>query len=62
MDSLAEAKRLFLEALALQEKGDLERAEGLYRKALTLAPERPSVMNNLAAVLFGESCAAPSDQ
>ena len=53
MDSLAESKRLFLEALALQEKGDLERAEGLYKKALTLAPERPSVMNNLAAVLIG---------
>jgi tetratricopeptide (TPR) repeat protein len=52
MDPLAEAKRLFLEALTLQEKGDLERAEGLYRKALTLAPKRPSVMNNLAAVLF----------
>jgi len=52
MDHLADAKQLFLEALALQEKGDLERAEGLYRKALTLAPERPSVMNNLAAVLF----------
>lgn len=52
MDALAEAKRLFLEALALQEKGDLARAEELYRQALTLAPERPSVMNNLAAVLF----------
>jgi tetratricopeptide (TPR) repeat protein len=52
MDALAEAKQLFLDALALQEKGDLEQAEVLYRKALALAPERPSVMNNLAAVLF----------
>jgi tetratricopeptide (TPR) repeat protein len=52
MDPLVEAKQLFLDALAAQEKGDLEQAEGLYRKALALAPERPSVMNNLAAVLF----------
>ena len=52
MDSLAEAKQLFLDALAAQEKGDLERAEVLYSKALALAPERPSVMNNLATVLF----------
>lgn len=52
MDPLAEARQLFLDALALQEKGDLEQAEGLYKKALALAPERPSIMNNLAAVLF----------
>jgi protein O-GlcNAc transferase len=52
MDPLAEAKQLFLDALALQEKGDLEQAERLYRNALALAPERPSVINNLAAVLF----------
>src|SRR5262245_31422685 len=52
MDSLAEAKRLFLDALALQERGELEGAEGLYRRALELAPERASVMNNLAAVLI----------
>lgn len=52
MDSLAEAKRLFMDALALQEKGDLTQAEVLYRQALLLAPERPSVMNNLAAVCF----------
>jgi len=52
MNPLAEAKRLFLEALAMQEKGDLEQAEILYGKALALAPERPSVMNNLAMVLF----------
>jgi len=50
MDPLSEAKQLFLDALAAQEKGDLEQAEGLYRKALALAPGRPSVMNNLAAV------------
>jgi predicted O-linked N-acetylglucosamine transferase (SPINDLY family) len=51
MDSFVEARQSFLDALAAQEKGDLEHAEGLYRKALALAPERPSVMNNLAAVL-----------
>lgn len=50
MDHLAEAKQLFLDALALQEEGDLEQARRLYERALALAPERPSVMNNLAAV------------
>ena len=50
MDRLEKAKQLFLEALALHEKGDLERAARLYQEALALAPERPSVMNNLAAV------------
>lgn len=52
MDPLAEARQLFLDALALQEKGDLPQAEMLYRKALQLAPERPSIMNNLAVVYF----------
>lgn len=52
MDPLAEAKQLFLEALALQEKGNLEQAERLYKEALALAPDRPSVMRNLAAVFF----------
>lgn len=53
MDALEEAKRFFLDALARQEKGDLQQAEILYRKALALAPERPSVMHNLAVVCFG---------
>ncbi len=53
MDRLEDAKRLFLDAMALQEQGDLERAETLYKKALDLAPGRPSVMNNLAAVYIG---------
>ena len=53
MDRLAEAERFFLEALAAQEKGDLRQAKCLYQEALSLAPERPSVMNNLAAVLIG---------
>jgi predicted O-linked N-acetylglucosamine transferase (SPINDLY family) len=52
MNPLAEAKQLFHDALVAQEKGELERAAGLYRKALALAPGRPSVTNNLATVLF----------
>jgi len=52
MDSLEEAKQCFLDGLALQEKGDLEQAELSYKKALDLAPGRPSVMNNLAAVFI----------
>lgn len=52
MDRLEEAKRHFLDGLALQEKGDLEQAESCYKKALDLAPGRPSVMNNLAAVFI----------
>jgi protein O-GlcNAc transferase len=50
MDRLEQARQLFLEALAMQEKGEFERAEHLYREALVAAPERPSVMNNLATV------------
>jgi predicted O-linked N-acetylglucosamine transferase (SPINDLY family) len=50
MDRLEDAKRIFLEGLALQQKGDLAQAELLYKRALELAPGRPSVMNNLAAV------------
>jgi len=49
-NSLETAEKLFLEALALQEAGDLTGAERLYEKALELAPDRPSVMNNLATV------------
>ena len=53
MDALVEARQLFLDGLALQEKGDLQRAAALYGKALALAPERPSVMSNLAAAYIG---------
>jgi tetratricopeptide (TPR) repeat protein len=51
MEPLTEARELFFAALALQENGKLEAAEAQYRKALALAPERASIMNNLAAVL-----------
>jgi Flp pilus assembly protein TadD len=50
MDTLAEARQLFLDALALHQKGELERARVLYERALALAPGRASVMNNLAAL------------
>lgn len=53
MDRLEEAKRFFRDGLALQEKGDLVQAEFFYKRALELAPGRPSVMNNLATVLLG---------
>lgn len=52
MDHLAQAEQWFLDALVLQEKGELQQAEVLYRRALELAPGRPSVMNNLATVYF----------
>lgn len=52
-DRTAEARRLFFDALALQERGELEHAASLYQEALALAPERPSVMNNLATVFIG---------
>ena len=52
MNTLDQAKELFLTALQHQNQGELEQAESLYRKALELAPDRPSVINNLAAVLL----------
>lgn len=52
MDNVARAKELFLAAVASQANGELAEAERLYREALKLAPERPSIVNNLAAVLL----------
>jgi len=52
VSKLAEAKVLFLAALAHQERGELAQSERLYRQALELAPDRPSVINNLAVVLL----------
>lgn len=51
-DTIAEAKRLFYDALALQQAGRWEQAALLYQEALALAPERPSTMNNLASVFI----------
>jgi tetratricopeptide (TPR) repeat protein len=52
VSNLANAQSLFFSALNAQEKGDLDAAERLYREALVLAPGRPSIVKNLAAVLF----------
>src|SRR3954464_1776904 len=52
MDELSEAKALFSAGLAFQERGEWGPAERSYRRALELAPDRPSVMINLAAVLI----------
>lgn len=50
MGDLEAAERLFLQALASHQQGELAQAEAAYEQALELAPGRPSVMNNLAAV------------
>ena len=50
MGKMEQAKRLFFEALSAQEKGELIAAERRYEDALALAPNRPSLMNNLAVV------------
>jgi protein O-GlcNAc transferase len=50
MEPLEEAERLFLDALALQQRGELASAQALYQQALALVPGRASVMNNLATV------------
>ncbi len=47
------AEELFYQALAKQEENALNDAEALYRKALQLAPGRPSILGNLAVVLVG---------
>lgn len=46
-----QAQKLFFAALEAQNRGDPREAEPLYRQALALAPERPSILNNLATVL-----------
>ena len=48
MDRLEQASQLFFQAVALHEQGKLDQAERLYQEALTLAPDRPSIMSNLA--------------
>lgn len=48
------AEQLFYEALALQQANVLSEAEQLYRRALELAPDRPSILLNLAVVLVGQ--------
>lgn len=50
MSNLDQARTLFESALDSQQRGDLREAEILYREALELAPDRPSVLNNLVIV------------
>lgn len=52
MTGLARAQQLFFEALEAQQAQRLDHAEELYREALAAAPDRPSLLNNLATVLL----------
>jgi tetratricopeptide (TPR) repeat protein len=54
MDELERAAQLFYRGLERQREGDWSGAETLYREALLLAPQRVSVLVNLAAVLVGQ--------
>lgn len=49
------AEQLFYRALELQQGNALKEAEALYREALMLAPDRPSIIANLAVVLTGQA-------
>lgn len=51
MDPLEQARAYFMQALEHHNQQRLGQAEDLYRKALALAPERLSIMVNLAVVL-----------
>lgn len=51
MTNLAKAQELFFSALDAQNRKNLDVAENLYKEALAQAPDRPSVLNNLAGVL-----------
>ena len=62
MSKLDQARALFESALDSQQRGDLRQAEILYRKALELAPDRPSVINNLVVVYLQlNQCAEARD-
>lgn len=52
MSDLDRARQFFLDGLARQQGGDLAAAESAYRQALALAPDRPSILTNLVAVLI----------
>jgi len=52
MTTLAKAQELFFAALDAQSRKQPDVAERLYRETLALAPDRPSVLNNLATVLL----------
>ena len=52
VSDLATAQALFTSAVQAHERGDLAAAECGYRAALRHAPDRPSIVANLATVLF----------
>jgi tetratricopeptide (TPR) repeat protein len=52
MDPFERAKHCFFQALEQQQAGRWTAAEKLYREALQLVPDRPSVLVNLSAVLI----------
>ena len=51
-DNLESARQLFTDALARHVERDWAAAEPLYRAALELAPERPSIVFNLARLML----------
>lgn len=55
------ARRHFMAGLDHQLNGRLAEAEGEYRAALALAPDRLSVLNNLAAVLIEQARAGEAE-
>lgn len=60
MRDLEQAQALFFAALEAQNKSDPSAAEALYRQALVLAPDRPSILNNLATVMHQQGKYAES--
>lgn len=55
MDDLEQARQLFLQGVGLHNAGRFADAEARYRDAAGLAPERPSILSNLAAVLISQA-------
>lgn len=52
MSDFEKAKEFFMAGLAHQQQGELSAAETAYRQALEFAPDRPSVLTNLIAVMI----------
>ena len=52
MSDIISAQTLFAEALKAHQLGDFETAQRLYFEALRYAPDRPSIVANLATALF----------
>ncbi|MCY7313747.1 MAG: hypothetical protein LH491_09025 [Pseudoxanthomonas sp.] len=55
MDDLEQARQLFLQGVGLHNAGRFADAEARYREAAGLAPQRPSILSNLAAVLISQA-------